>query len=268
MKHLLPCLLGILILPASSLIADDIFSDDFSDGNYEGWYSSSTLGGIAIESGGLKVSAGRSVQARFTPTELSLGDSISLKFQISLSTIADTSSGFRFGLFDSHGTPLNSNENTLFLPYDGIIVATNPSGQSGTASFRARNPNLSVTGSGALMTTTKDVYSIIAPTGAYGSGLLADTGYDVDLTFLKTEFGLSLSFSISSGEATLQSLNIVFDEALDYNFDTLGISGVTDMGDFRLDNVRIVVVPEPSTSFLAIGGLFAMSAAFYRRRAK
>jgi len=176
--------------------------------------------------------------------------------------------GFRFGLFDSNGATAPSGDgNTSYLAYDGIIAATNPGAISGSpASFRYRTPNLSVANADALMTTTKDVYTNIGSNGGTAVTLPSNTLLDVDLTFLRTDNGLDLSFSIHNGTLLLQSYAVSYGAPLTYTFDTLGVSGSAGVGVFTLDNFSVSVVPEPSTSVLVIGGLGLAAIGMARRR--
>ncbi len=270
LKRLFPNLVGALCfcVSVSTLSAGEIFSDDFSDNNRTGWWSSSTSGGIDASGGFLAVTAGRSVQTSFAPVDLSLGQSISLQFQVSFSAPAgSTSGGFRFGLFDSNGATAPSEDgNTFYLAYDGIIVATNPGATSGSpASFRYRTPNLAVSGSSALMTTTTGVYTTIGSNGATAVTFPSSTLLNVDFTALRTETGLNLSFTIKNGLTLLQSYSIAYNSPTTFHFDMLGISGSTDLGAFNIDNVSVQAVPEPSTVTLIAGGLCLAAIGALRR---
>jgi hypothetical protein len=263
MKSLqLLCLLG---LTASVLSAGTVFSDDFSDNDRAGWFSS-TKAGISASSGALVIDSGRSVQTGFTLTEaLDVGDYISLSFQVSFSTAGDANSGFRFGLFNSEESDQPSSDgNTAYSDYNGIIVATNPGATTGSpASFRYRTPSVNST---ALMTTASGYYTTIGENGATAVAFPTATVLDVEIALLRTLSGLNLSFSIINGTTILQSYSVDYSSPTTYSFDVLGISSTNAVGAMTIDNVRVSLIPEASAYSFMAGACCLIGASIIRRR--
>ena len=259
--------LGTLLASVSLACAGPIFTDDFSDNNRDGWFSSSTStsNNVDASSGALFVNPGRSVQTHFTAATLGLGESVTLNFDVSFSAPTNQNGGFRFGLFDSNGSTIPTGDGNIYTDYNGVIVTTNPAAESGTPMvFRSR-----VAGGGdALMTSTAGgLYATVGNSGGAAVLFPADTFLNVSLSFTRTETGLDFFVSIMNGETPLQTHSVTSTSPSTYTFDALGISGVTGVGAFTIDNVVVdySAIPEPSVA-VAIFGLGALGFATWGRR--
>ncbi len=111
-------------------------------------------GAMTLNTGG---TSGRHAVAHFPPQSLPVGSTVSLDFDFSVAGPVDLTNGFRFGLFNSDGTPLVvSDGNNPQVTYTGYAAFTNlvPGGPSST-SLRKRDgatPNLLITSASAYST--------------------------------------------------------------------------------------------------------------------
>lgn len=271
---------GILLLGAmatASLSAQVVFSDNFSDLNRVGWFSSSTSSSNNLDASGgnLLVFAGRSTQTRFTAASLSnVGDSLALTFDLTMAAPANGAGAFRFGLFNSNGAPVPSGDgNTFYLTYDGIILTTNTLPPSGSpAAFRYRTPNLSG-GEGLMSSTTAPtgIYTPFGNSGATAVAFPANTLLNGTFTLTRTIDGVDASFSVvnSTNSTVVQSHSASYTTSNPslFTYDALGFSNTSAGGNFTLDNVQVTLtaIPEPA-QLATLFGLAAVGLAVWQRR--
>lgn len=266
-KKILP--LAAWLTTASLACSAPVFLDDFSDNNRDGWFSSSTSSSNNVDasSGALVVNPGRSVQTHFTATTIALGETLTFSFDVLFSNPADQNGGFRFGLFDSNGSTIPTADGNIYTNYNGTIITTNPAAASGTpVVFRNREAGMG----DALMTSTGGgLYTTVGNSGGSAGAFPAGVFLNASMSLTRTESGLDLFMEIKNGSTVLQTHSVTSTSPDTFTFDALGVSGVTGVNMFTLDNVMISYsassIPEPST-YAALAGLGALALVGCRRR--
>jgi len=247
MKKLTFIMIGALTAWAGSAQAETVvFSDDFSDGNSNGWYNSAPSPRVAakVTDGALVISAGRGVQALYPRTSLSVGENLSFSFDISFASPGNIGSGFHIGLFDSNGSaPITEDGSTGYLDFLGIMITTNPAPANNTPPVRfltrvpGQFPALMLSSSGKLYTP------IIARPGGNATVFPAATSLHANLTLKRTSSGLNIAYSMANGSTVIQSHEASYRTKSLFSFDTLGLSVVAAAGSITIDNVKVMKEP-------------------------
>jgi len=218
--------------PAQSLCAEGttVFSDQFDNGSRSHWFNANGSAGLAVAAGKLKaINSNALLLAHFPPVTLEVGDSLTIKFLLSLTAVANVSGGLRLGVFGSEkgvkvtrdGFGLNG-----FSHYQGYRLYAN-AGMGGSR-IEKRDPAADslITGSG---------WSPLGA-GARGLNLEACSSYPVSITIARTESGLETAFSVNG--VTLKAAD---PDAGNFTFDTLALNNNKSAGngDLTLDDVSV-----------------------------
>jgi len=250
------CLLGGLS-PAATLL-----SDNFNDGNRDGWYlaSDQTFSAtvpsdkLLIDSAATSGSTGGLVTAYFTATTLGIGDSITLSGVVSPVT-TETGTRIRMGLFNSGGVQISADQTSYATidAYAGYVYMARQNGTGGTF-YR-------------VVETDDGGFPLEAgastSTGTQGFNA-ADLAFSYTLTYTGTDITQALTINGVSSSAS----SIAIDPAADLvlTFDTVMI-GAANTIEYSVDDVVVsTTVPEPGTVGLALAPLGWWLAFGARRR--
>ncbi len=242
-----------------------IFEDNFSDGNRDGWYTSTynTTRSLSVESGRLTVSTGSnalSFLTYFTPTTINVGESITLSFNFTVSN-AFTTEGLRYGLLNSFDSRLSadvgdSGPGSTFNGYQG--VAGFQSMSTTEQRLRARSG-----GSDALWTVNPGGFNTQLLFQNANLGLTAGpTIYDGEFSIERTDATSLLITSTLNGVA----ISTTQTSATNFTFDTIGFNVGNGNVGFSIDDVSIVLVPEASHYALLTALPLLGTLLFLRRR--
>ena len=167
--------IGVLLLFSLSF-ADILISDDFEDGNRNGWYKqnagssyilsvqddASGIGsGNAVYLSNTSTSTTRHLVTNFNGVELATpGDRIDLQFDIRMTTSVITDSGFRFGINNSNGTVLTVDESGDTTTDDDYGYFVTMATGSGTPQVRIyEDPGTSSVNGGSGITRRVEDYT-------------------------------------------------------------------------------------------------------------
>ena len=270
MKSKMLIVMVLVAMLATPTMAVTVFSDDFTDGNRDGWWKVTASSNLILEviddSAGIgsgnalsftnnSSNTARAVVANFGDVTLSANEFIRMSFEGRAGSADESADDFRFGLFNNQGTPLTSDESSSELTDvddTGYFVR----GSTGT---------------------TLDVIEIMEERGEStimgGSDLTNQGATPYTTTLLPGDLTpRSFVFEVrmnSAGDVLLLDLWID-DVLIDIGADDAGGSTFTttfnEIGfasaanpDFVVDNVVVemgTVVPEPATlALLGLGGL-------------
>lgn len=252
--------MGILTTATQAAV---IFSDNFSDGNRDGWYVSTTGTSTAVTSQQLvltSTSASANTLTYFTPTTLAIGDIMTLSFDVSFSNTTSADNNLRVALLNSGGAAnqINSDLATFndaaFNGYVGYAGFHNRGGSANAIRSRAGSNN-------TLFTTNAGGFATSLANNTSALNLVADTFYNYTLTYAyntASEFVITASLNSVPISHTITSSPVT-------TFDTIALFQVSS-GATTLDNFTVTVIPEPSTWALLAVSLTAM-VVLRRRRA-
>ena len=284
-------LLPSLALPlAAQTVTTTLLNDTFADGDRTTqsppssaqWLVSGTSGNMNVTGGALVSTSSMTNVAYFTaagsPVTLAAGESLTLSFSVSFSSVSNSVGLFRVGLFNS-GTRLANdnfqNTNAAFTgSYAGYFGAVNTGATSGTNILRVyERPNtLNTLLAGSISNYTQTGGSV----GGAFKTFVAGNVYSGVLTLSRTDattvsifqsytgiFGADSSSSTVSGTVSDTS-------GITASFDTFGLFYNLSGQSVTLDNIKIDYtsvssVPEPSSAAALVGAL-ALSATALRRR--
>jgi hypothetical protein len=250
----------------ASAATTQVFSDDFEDGNRNGWFNASgTSLGPSSDSATHKltgnalavINSSATGLGYFTAVTLGVGESFTFSFNMSLTGVGDVSGGLVFGLFNSSGetkVAADGYSGTNLVPYNGYRAFSNPG--SGAASQTTLSKNT------ATRTSIVDG-TFTGLTDGIGNGinLAAATPYAVSLTIARTGAS-SISMTYAINGLTFTGTDSL---ATNFTFDTFGwkkgdLNGSASGGEsLFLDDIVVSYssIPEPSSiallSALAIG---------------
>jgi len=196
-----------------------------------------------------------------SPVGLADGESITLSFNFSLSSIVANEEGLRFGIFNSNGTRFATGfssaeldlTSTVHEPTRGYLAAANPGATTGTSTFSVREK---FNNSG---TTPFSSTGAIGPnnTAAYLS-LAAATTYSAMFSITRSGANAVLSSTINGITQTGTDTGA----SAGFNFDQISIftnsAPVPTNATFTVDNVNVTVIPEPSAALLGALGSLAL----------
>ena len=256
MRRLVVCLLVL----AFSAVVNAGFSDDFTDGNRDGWWKTNDSANysLTVEDDSSGIGSGnalflttdsntRRVLSGFSPTILlNVDDFITLSFDIRLNGVTDTSNALRFGLNSDMGTPMDT---------DYTDVTASPAADDQGYYIRMG------TGTGTTVQIYKDTDQYILGgsdasssyqqySGSY-AGINDTEKHHVDFTIMRTSDGMAFRLNID-GATVVDASKVTAYPLTEYN--QIGFASYSGGLDFVLDNVT--VVPEPTTLLLlGTGGL-------------
>jgi hypothetical protein len=272
----------VAMLSSSGLQAAVLLNDTFSDneratqsltGSAEWAFSNSgalnTNASSSASTGAMvytaTTSSAQSATAYFaasgSPVSLADGESITLTFDFSFSSIVNVDQGLRFGIFNSNGTRFASGFSGTLQPFSnasvngpttGYLAYVNPGATSGTSTYSVREE---FTGGATPFSSTGTVGT--NNTAAY-LGLSANTTYSAVFSITRSGANAVLSSTINgvtqSGTDTGASAGFSYDEISIFT----GSAVVPTSGTFTIDNVNVTVIPEPSAAMLGALGVIGL----------
>ncbi len=269
-NNLRPFFLALVGIPflTISLQAQILIDTNFNDNTAQGWvgYNSgnnfgpaATNIGITTSSANLQVVGSPATSfggvARLfdgtRPFTLAVGDIMTLKFDVQwVSSLPASDSGFRWGFMAwNEDSPLTaSSDNGYFAT---VRVGT------GTANANIQKDN----GSGTSFLAGSDV-SNLQSTASFSGITAVATWYEATFTINRisaTQVQLGASFNDVNYTSTTDSTSPFFS----FSSVFIGTGGVNP--NFRIDNVSLIAVPEPTTALLFGGGAL-LGILFLRRR--
>jgi hypothetical protein len=290
------CALAPMILApkaAGVVIVDDSWTDggrnNGADALDTDWWYSTASSGIEVGTGYLGLvtgSNGRGIHGTFSSQSLGVGDTLTATFTfLTPATVTSDGAGganFKIGVFDTTGHSLaqdikasSSSPNTAYNSLNGYMMDfdVNPTTTSANIAFRERsNPSsgqlLASTSDFTMLTNGGSAYSFLASTNY--TGVLALTRTDTDTLDLSGSLYLDdtllSTFTGTVSSNIVSTIGMIAFHANSNIFGTgVGIPGQANNGiDFT--NIKIEVIPEPSTLALAAMGLAGLMVAKFRRR--
>ena len=269
---------------AGPLTAQQLLNDDFNSNTRSNWLSSHSPSGLSAATGALSIASGRHALTYFTPSGtyqslLTTVDSLQVTFDLSFTSVSNSSTGFRLAFLDSNGAtrPTLDGTNSGFRDYDGYLVQFNPAPLSGDANLnnlRLRARQTGIGASGELITsystssTPGPATTTWTQVGTRGSDpalqtFATNTTYSVTYKITRpTASSLSFDFSVTGGTLNFRN-TFSLTSITTTSFDSLALMSVSS--DIIIDNVNITAVPEPST-YAACAGAAVLGLAFWRRR--
>lgn len=236
-----------------------LLNDTFSDGDRiirslptsGQWFSGGPASNLSVsaetgltfeKSNGNKAMA----MAYFAPTDLIVGQSISLSFNYSFQSATTAENSLMFGLYNSGGVFLtkdnSSFNNAIFDNYTGYatsgVFGVDASG-SGLDHIEVRN----VQGHDLLNMDTYTQGADYVQSGASSPGTI----YTASMQITRTESGLTVESKIGNTEMVQKYSAEMFTR-----FDTVGIFANNNTGTFTVNDISIEYMgaPEPSTGIV------------------
>ena len=270
-------LIGMFVVSASMAAVVNVFSDDFSDGNRDGWYRTSG-GNLAVVDDSAGIGTGnaldfdvnssgtqRRILSNYDAVELvNIGDSLSLSFDFRITGTGDLSGGFRFGLFDSRGA-LQTADATSGTSSSN---AADDQGYFGRLSVgtlaEARLQEDRASGTSFMGGTDLSTHATDAVFGGINDVLTHTAVLTVTRMASTNSEGEPLDIPVLS--LLVDGTSYIDDPDGDrasprWTFDEVGFSGGNRDANFVIDNVNVdfAPIPEPATlglMALSMGGLF------------
>ena len=253
-------LLAFFSVPASATV---ILRDAFSDGSYSNqalpasadWYIGGPTPNMSISpTKGLTFADANNdkatAMAYFTPTDLQIGQSLTLSFNYSFTQASTAGNDFIFGLYNSGGSHLTKQSSNnfandgIFNNYTGYatsgVFGTDPSA-TGSDFIEARN----LTGSSLLSGASYTEGTSYKQSGAATPGQI----YTASMSIARTAAGVTVTSQIGNTVMTQTYTGAMFTK-----FDAVGVFSNGNSGSFSMDNIQLdyVGAPEPS-AFYALG---------------
>lgn len=283
-----------MLAPALAFSQTTIVDDSFADGDRTAtgplqadWWSSSSTSGNSIEiaPGALGLvtgTSGRGIHATFAPQTVGLGETITVSYTFTTpATVGNNkSTALKAALMDFNNAGLaadlsssSSSVNPLYVGQPGYMSDFDVNKTDGTDDISIREHDQS-SGLGRFLGTTSEWINSGSSSDA-GYSFAANTEYvGVFSVFRTGADSVEIFSSMSQGASLLDSHTRSYSSGIANNFGMFGIwvnsntFGSTNGDDpdngITLSNFK-VVVPEPSSFALAIGGL--LSLAVWRRKA-
>ncbi len=282
---------ALLVLPVVAL-AQPVFSDNFADGDRNGWFSSSTTGTLTVVNGAMNQTtgtAGRSAMTYFPSTTLSVGETLTLSFTMQMVGPAGANfnintgnnNQLRFGLFnsdnavkvaaDNYGssTPYNFGSQGGYASVASLLQgSTNSDTTPAGWTIRERT---AATASTALISTTSP-YSTLGDTELHAASFALDTLYAATMIITRTNLGVDIFAKYTGGSLGATYEIIRSDNEIPViTFDMLAIHLNSNIAaGFTVDDVIVsrgmAPIPEPSTYAAIAGALSLMGVMVWRRR--
>jgi len=253
----------VLTLSGIQAEATVILNDTFSDGDHttQGlpasahWYSGGPGPNMSVGSDGLTFRDANSGKATalsyFLPTELKVGESLTLSFDYKFAQTATGDNDFMFGLFNSGGefATKDSINFKKLADYTGYaasgVFGLDPSTE-GRAHIEVRdNADADLLAISDYTVGSRHVQSGGATPGEY---------YTASMQISRTAGGITVESRIGNTEMVQ-----TYSSAMFTKFDTVGIFSNGDTGSFTLDNVKLDYAGAPEPSALFAISLFGMA---------
>jgi len=253
----------IIIAVAAISSAGVILTDDFSDGNRTGWhtYGNTTLTTTSNLYMTLTTSetVSRGAELNFGAQKLSVGDKLSVSFDMMQNTVSNSADRVRIGLYNSNGTALIA---------DTANAATAAAYLGRVGYYAALDTRTNSTGYVNIRNTTSTQTQLSTITGQSQVSLnnvnIFDANWDSVLWSIERTGAAEYTLAISvNGGAEKSWVHSSGGEMTD-TFDTFVLYQSTGIASFTLDNVQVSVIPEPATiGMLGLGGVTLL---MFRRR--
>ncbi len=235
--------------------------------------SGAAAGGVYQVNAGLNGNQNRNFEttAYFTDsgtiTLANIGDKLTLTFDATFTLRGSAAdNALRFGLFNSQGTRVTADNTTA----NGADAAfNNDLGYSLWANGLQSGDTVLYERTGTDDTLMASSANTQIGTGGTNSSLLNGTSTSASFSLERTASGLLITSSIGGGTVSFTDTTVST-----YSFDMIQIFGAgstfsdngSNSGNIVLDNVQVVLVPEP-TAFAMLLGSLGIVTIFRRRRA-
>jgi len=245
-----------------------VFSDDFEDGNRSGWYgfsdrdSASPLT-VKQDTGPGTLNSGYALFLTNPATYCSYwgaanintiqlvkpGDYVRLSIDLRLDGVVDSVNGLRFGVFNSAGTPITSDNNGYEKSKDDAGYFMRISTGSSNEARITFEP-----GSDSFFMIGADMVQLYNSSLTFNDANKHHFDFDVKLT---KDGGVEISLYVDGSfwASAQHSQSVVT------TFNEIGFCSNKNGGvDFAIDNIAVAYIPEPATMVLgALGGLICLA---------
>lgn len=249
--------------------SSSILADTFSDGERaiqslpttSAWYTSAASSGLAVSSQKLVFSGDANspqhIITYFTasgaPHALSVGQSLTLTFTVTPTAPISLARGWRFGLFNSNGVRVTSDNLTTthanYTNWTGYTAWLNPGANATGVELAER------TAASTNLITGQSAYTILG-TAAASQTLSAGTTYTGTFTVSRTSSGISLTVNLSGGTLSNYTLSASDSTPATTSFDAIAMAinrqstptTVPAFGSLSLDNISVSAGTAPPTA--------------------
>lgn len=259
---LLGASIGLSLLSSAASAQTTIFSDNFDDGNRDGWYVYGDRAGtytVDASNNRLETVSGAyaiwGAVSNFSGVTLATtGDFIKLELDYTVIDPIDARN-MTFGLYNSHGTTISADQQT-----DNQLTD-----EKGYHSYTQSDENRLVHNLDQGLATVNGNSNIKVSYGGNDNPFALAGSYTYTLLLEVNGSGAIAATQIfNEGQANELSMGAaVFGNDI-FTFDTVAIQGIDK--DFWVDNIVITSnVPEPS-SYALLAGVFGLTSVLIRRR--
>lgn len=271
---------GAATMPATALT---VFSDDFEDGNINGWFTldsdiqtlaHANTGDLFGSTGVLSATVADTenfavMTTNFTQQTLAnAGDFIKLSFNARHNRSTFDDSSLRFGLYDSKGTQVSFDGDLDFDPVSlddrGYFATVDIGGSTSNVAAQIREEDDDSTGTRLFIGST---FAEIDNDGDPDPIMFgADTDYTYELTLALNADGDYYATLANNETDSTTDVDGFETSPLTQSFDTIYIGTRVPLVDLRIDNVLVEIgndpnvplIPEPaSVALIGLGGLAA-----------
>lgn len=256
---------------ANSASANVIFHDDFSSGNRDGWFSQSEPdGGISVDLDNNLVldsvtwnTTNRSFLTYFDESTIGIGETIILSFTINITSLTNTSSGYRFGLLYSDDSKVTEDmtgyNDPVFAPYTGYAGFQNFGGATPVNQLIRERTG----GANSLWTpTTAGGFDNLLTTQSQQYNVPANTFIDVSLA-IENIGGTTASITTIVNGVAVSTQDTSTPK---FTFDTIAIgAGNQANTEWQFGEFTVTVIPEPAL-FPILAGVAVLGIVLVRRR--
>lgn len=180
---------------------------------------------------------------------LAVSDTLEFSFDFRLTTLINSSSAFRFGIFDSNGTGATADGQTVSDNDRGYRVVL---GAGGTAALTLSEES----GSNAQILTGSDGTALTDP-GAVTVNIADNEKYSAYFTITRSAAAqVDLYVAIRNSAGVIIGSATGTDTTSPYfTFDEIAFNHATTVAvDYRLDNISLTI-PEPATCILVVAAM-------------
>lgn len=284
------------VMAAIHVNAASLLSDTWTDGsrneqnlpNESAWYAS-TASSLTASAGSMLGQPGSPTGSRvwltyFTdagsPTTLGVGNSISATWVFTPTTVSTaTGRGLRLGLFNFGETSAARQTADTFSTsgigqnVTGYIVNMNFAQSAINTPIQILQRDPALAAANLMGTTSSGAYNQIGSSGggAAGDGFVSGTQYTFQFFIERTGADeVALTATFTDGNTFNRSLTVTDTSGANFSFDAFALrpDGAQNSAEsFTFHQFQVVVVPEPASMLLLIGGL-GMAGALHRLRRK